>query len=194
MSMGQLIADNVTKFVGSWRFIFIFSAVLGIWVILNTVAYFEIIQFDPYPYILMNLVLSSVAAIQAPFIMMSQNRAEIKQDIAYRGLFEEIKELVHCSIEIEEKMMEMIRIDHEDEVKYRIELSELTKTIKEMVEIDHKDAVKYRIEIAELTTAIKEMVEIDHSDEVQYKKEISQLVREMQEVKTLLTSIRDAQL
>jgi uncharacterized membrane protein len=167
VSTGQHIADSVTHFVGSWRFIFIFSTVLGIWVILNTVAYF--IHFDPYPYILMNLILSTIAAFQAPFIMMSQNRAETKQDIAYRGLFEEIKELVNCSIEIEEKMMEMIQVDHEDKIKYRIELSKLTK-------------------------AVKEMVEIDHFDEVQYKKEINQLTKGVEEIKTLLTTIRNAQL
>lgn len=185
----QKVSDGVTHFVGSWRFILLFSAVLMTWVGINTAVAFKVVQFDPYPFILMNLMLSFVAAFQAPFIMMSQNRSETKQDAAYRGLFQEIKELVHRSIDIEEKMMEMIKIDHSDEVQYRQQLSDLTHTIKEMVEIDHKDEVKYRTELAELTHAIKEMVEIDHSDEVQYKREISQLTKAMVEVQESLHKI-----
>jgi uncharacterized membrane protein len=107
----------------------------------------------------MNLMLSFVAAFQAPFIMMSQNRSEVKQDSAYRGLFQEIKELVHRSIDIEEKMMEMIKIDHDDEVKYRQQLSDLTLTIKEMVEIDHSDEVQYKREINQLAKGMNEVQE-----------------------------------
>lgn len=158
-TFGQTVSDNVTRFVGSWRFIFLFSAVLITWVIINTAVLFDVIHFDPYPFILMNLMLSFVAAFQAPFIMMSQNRSETKQDAAYRGLFQEIKELVHRSIDIEEKVMEMITIDHEDEVKYRTELAELTRTIKEMVEIDHSDEVQYKREISQLTKSMDEVQE-----------------------------------
>jgi uncharacterized membrane protein len=186
-TFGQKVSDGVTHFVGSWKFIFLFSMVLGAWIAFNTISLFSDSHYDPYPFILLNLVLSFVAAFQAPFIMMSQNRSEIKQDLAYRGLFQEIKELVHLSIEIENNVMNMIKIDHEDEVKYRTELSCLTQAIKDLVEIDHKDEVKYRTELAELTKAIKDMVEIDHSDEVQYKKEISQLIKEVAEIKEILT-------
>jgi len=73
MSMGQRVADRVAKFGGSWPFIFIFSGVLLAWMGVNTwlLAHHP---FDPYPFILLNLVLSALAAIQAPVIMMSQNR------------------------------------------------------------------------------------------------------------------------
>jgi uncharacterized membrane protein len=186
---GQKVSDGVTRFVGSWKFIILFAMLLGAWMAFNSIAFFTNLRYDPYPFILLNLVLSFVAAFQAPFIMMSQNRGEAKQDAAYRGLFQEIKELVHRSIDIEEKIMEMIKIDHDDEVKYRQQLSDLTHTIKEMVEDDHKDEVKYRTELAELTKAIKHMVEIDHSDEVQYKVEISQLTTAMGEVRQILRRV-----
>ena len=76
-TFGQRIADKVAAFGGSWTFIIIFAAVLIAWVILNSVILLNR-GFDPYPYILLNLFLSMLAAIQAPVIMMSQNRQEAK--------------------------------------------------------------------------------------------------------------------
>lgn len=72
-TFGQKIADNVASFGGSWTFILIFGGILTFWVILNS---FILLTkaFDPYPYILLNLFLSMIAALQAPIIMMSQNR------------------------------------------------------------------------------------------------------------------------
>ncbi|MEA4815726.1 MAG: DUF1003 domain-containing protein [Lachnospiraceae bacterium] len=75
-TMGEKASDAIAKFVGSWVFIFIFIIVLFIWVLANI--YFIKNAFDPYPFILLNLLLSCVAAIQAPLIMMSQNRQEKK--------------------------------------------------------------------------------------------------------------------
>ena len=75
-TVGQRAADAIAKFAGSWAFIFSFSAVLALWMILNILL--AVKAFDPYPFILLNLVLSCVAAIQAPLIMMSQNRQEEK--------------------------------------------------------------------------------------------------------------------
>jgi uncharacterized membrane protein len=77
LSVGQRLADRVASFGGSWRFIIIFAVILGMWVIINTIALLKR-PFDPYPYILLNLFLSCLAAIQAPIIMMSQNRQESK--------------------------------------------------------------------------------------------------------------------
>ena len=74
--LGQRAADSIAKFAGSWAFIFSFIAVLLGWMILNILMASG--AFDPYPFILLNLVLSCVAAIQAPLIMMSQNRQEAK--------------------------------------------------------------------------------------------------------------------
>ncbi|MGX7245380.1 DUF1003 domain-containing protein [Enterococcus quebecensis] len=77
LTTGQKTADAIAKFGGSWPFIFIFIAILTIWIIINsTMIFFK--PFDPYPYILLNLALSCLAAIQAPIIMMSQNRQEAR--------------------------------------------------------------------------------------------------------------------
>ncbi|MDX2281124.1 MAG: DUF1003 domain-containing protein [Saprospiraceae bacterium] len=77
ITFGERLSDKVAKFGGSWRFIIIFMAVLWLWIIVNSV-FLASKAFDPYPYILMNLILSCIAAIQAPIIMMSQNRKELK--------------------------------------------------------------------------------------------------------------------
>ena len=75
-TLEQRAADVIAKFAGSWAFIFSFTGVLVIWMIVNTLLAAK--AFDPYPFILLNLVLSCVAAIQSPLIMMSQNRQEEK--------------------------------------------------------------------------------------------------------------------
>jgi len=77
LTFGDRMADHVAKFGGSWTFILSFCMVLVVWMALNTTALlFE--AFDPFPYILLNLVLSCVAALQAPVIMMSQRRQDTK--------------------------------------------------------------------------------------------------------------------
>ena len=75
-TLGQRAADAIAKFAGSWAFIFSFTGGLVLWMVVNTVLAAR--AFDPYPFILLNLVLSCIAAIQAPLIMMSQNRQEEK--------------------------------------------------------------------------------------------------------------------
>ena len=75
-TLGQRAADAIAKFAGSWAFIFSFTGGLVLWMVINTVLAAR--AFDPYPFILLNLVLSCIAAIQAPLIMMSQNRQEEK--------------------------------------------------------------------------------------------------------------------
>src|SRR3989338_7547258 len=78
LTFAQKTADIFTKGVGSWGFIFIFLTFLITWVTINIVItknYSKEIVHDPYPFILLNLILSSLAAIQAPFVLMSQNRA-----------------------------------------------------------------------------------------------------------------------
>ncbi len=75
-SFGQRAADTVARFAGSWAFIFSFVAVMVIWMVLNILLATN--AFDAYPFILLNLVLSCIAAVQAPLIMMSQNRQEAK--------------------------------------------------------------------------------------------------------------------
>ena len=77
LSLGQRIADKVASFGGSWTFIIIFFLFILVWILIN-VWLFEAKPFDPFPFILLNLLLSCIAAIQAPIIMMSQNRQEQK--------------------------------------------------------------------------------------------------------------------
>lgn len=78
MTFGERLADRFAELAGSWGFIFIFTLFLILWIVLNGIILKDN-AIDPYPFILLNLVLSCVAAIQAPIIMMSQNR-EAKKD------------------------------------------------------------------------------------------------------------------
>lgn len=75
-SFGQRVSDAVAKFAGGWAFIFSFIAIMVLWMLLNILMADK--AFDAYPFILLNLVLSCIAAVQAPLIMMSQNRQEAK--------------------------------------------------------------------------------------------------------------------
>ncbi len=77
LSKGQKLSDSVAMFGGSWKFIILFAVILAVWIFYNSTAA-QKAQFDPYPFILMNLILSCIAALQAPIIMMSQNRQEEK--------------------------------------------------------------------------------------------------------------------
>lgn len=77
LTFGEVVSDKIAEVAGSWKFIISFMCLLLLWIVLNS---WVIISqpFDPYPYILLNLVLSCIAALQAPIIMMSQNRQEAK--------------------------------------------------------------------------------------------------------------------
>jgi len=77
LTVGQKIADRVAAFGGSWTFIITFFSFIIVWMIIN-IWFLASKPFDPYPFILLNLILSCLAAIQAPIIMMSQNRQEQK--------------------------------------------------------------------------------------------------------------------
>jgi uncharacterized membrane protein len=77
LTKGQKISDKVARFGGSWKFILLFGLILTAWIFFNVLAIGRF-KFDPYPFILMNLILSCIAALQAPVIMMSQNRQEEK--------------------------------------------------------------------------------------------------------------------
>jgi uncharacterized membrane protein len=111
LTSGQKLADKVAAFGGSWTFIIIFGSVLLSWVVLNSLLLARSKDsFDPYPYILLNLFLSMLAAIQAPIILMSQNRQSVKDrldaahdyevnlksELEILGLHEKIDELREC--------------------------------------------------------------------------------------------------
>jgi uncharacterized membrane protein len=106
-TFGQRLADRLASFGGSWKFIIIFMCVLFGWIVLNSIVLITR-RFDPFPFILLNLILSCLAALQAPVIMMSQNRQEakdrlraqhdyqinLKAEIEIRGLHEKIDHLI----------------------------------------------------------------------------------------------------
>jgi uncharacterized membrane protein len=116
LTFGQRLADSVTAMVGSWRFILIQTGLLVLWILANVWAWFG--GWDPYPFILLNLLLSFQAAYTAPIIMMSQNR-QAEQDRRnaesdYRiNVKAELEiELLHQKIDLlrEQEMMELIKI------------------------------------------------------------------------------------
>jgi uncharacterized membrane protein len=133
---GQSVADNVAAFGGSWRFIILFGIFIFIWISLNAVLIITK-NFDPYPFILLNLILSCVAALQAPVIMMSQNRQEekdrerskkdylvnLKSELEIQLLHEKIDHLIQHQqqelIEIQQIQIEMMN-DIMTEIKKEI--------------------------------------------------------------------------
>ena len=96
LTAGQRIADAVAATMGSWRFIIIQTTILTFWIVLNVTAWIN--QWDPYPFILLNLALSFQAAYAAPFIMMSQNR---QQDVDRQQAAEDFHINVKAELEIE---------------------------------------------------------------------------------------------
>ena len=117
-TLGQRSADAIAKFAGSWAFIFAFTGVLLLWMVVNTILAAD--AFDPFPFILLNLVLSCVAAIQAPLIMMSQNRQEekdrrraendykvnLKTEIMIEDLYDKVNAILAKQSVLEKKLQE----------------------------------------------------------------------------------------
>lgn len=133
LSFGQKIADKVATFGGSWAFILSFLGAMALWIIIN-VYWYKNQGFDPYPFILLNLVLSCLAGLQAPIIMMSQNRQEekdrkraendylinLKAEMEIRNLHDKIDFL------IEEKMETLLTLHRE----HQVILEKITKANK----------------------------------------------------------------
>ena len=123
LTFGERLADKVAEFGGSWRFITSFAGVLVVWIAINT-AVLLARPFDPYPFILLNLVLSCLAAIQAPIIMMSQNRQEAKDRLRaehdYRINLKAELEIRHLNLKVDQllthqwqRLLEIQRIQTE---------------------------------------------------------------------------------
>ena len=125
LTTGQQIADKVASFGGSWKFIISFGVFICIWIIGNVYFLFSKV-FDPYPFILLNLILSCLAALQAPVIMMSQNRQEekdrergrkdyminLKSELEIRALHEKVDHFIMDQqqelLELQKTQMEMM--------------------------------------------------------------------------------------
>lgn len=136
LTFGQKIADKVAAFGGSWTFILSFCFFLFLWIIIN-VFWFHNQGFDPYPYILLNLILSCIAALQAPIIMMSQNRQEekdrarsksdyminLKSELEIRMLHEKIDHLI---MHQQEELLEIqkVQIDMMQDILLRVNQKE----------------------------------------------------------------------
>ena len=125
LTLGQRLADRIATFGGSWAFITLFGVVILVWMVTNVIV-LATRPFDPYPFILLNLVLSCLAALQAPVIMMSQNRQEardrsrathdyqinLKAELEIRHLHQKVDHLLSHQwerlVEIQEIQMELI--------------------------------------------------------------------------------------
>ncbi|MCE5242990.1 MAG: DUF1003 domain-containing protein [Syntrophobacteraceae bacterium] len=134
LTTGQKLADRVASFGGSWPFILLFMLVLISWIIMNTFILANM-TFDPYPYILLNLVLSMLAAIQAPVIMMSQNRHSEKDRI----------DAAH---------------DYEVNLKAELEIMSLHQKLDSLREVQWRELVAVQ---AEQMTMLRQLVEEIHT-------------------------------
>lgn len=121
ISIGEKIADKITAIAGSWTFIILFTLFLIIWIILNIYAFENI---DPYPFILLNLVLSCIASLQAPIIMMSQNRQakkdslrsrnDYKTDLKSELILEELHDKITAIEKNQKKILEYIETKEQE--------------------------------------------------------------------------------
>ena len=118
MTRGDRVADKLSEVAGSWGFIIGFSLFLIFWVVLNSVILVDGKEIDPYPFILLNLVLSCLAALQAPIIMMSQNRQaekdslrnqnDYRTDLKSELILEELHDKIDELLDNQEKIFEMM--------------------------------------------------------------------------------------
>jgi uncharacterized membrane protein len=105
---GDRIADRVAAFIGSWKFIIGQTAIMVVWIVVNTLALFGVIRFDEYPFVFLNLFMSAEAAFATPLILMSQNRSAERD----RGHAQHDYEVnVDAKAEIEELMSTLARIE-----------------------------------------------------------------------------------
>lgn len=140
--LGDRIADGFALMIGSWKFIIIQTVLLFLWIVLNVTAYIE--KWDPYPFILLNLLLSFQAAYAGPIIMMSQNRQSmIDRNAALNDYNVNLKaeleiELLHQKIDMlrEKEMSDLVNIID----KLQLRLTELNNSGK-FVEKDNKETI-----------------------------------------------------
>ncbi len=125
MTLGDRIADRVSEVCGSWLFIIIFVTFLLGWIIFNTVVLTSDKAVDPYPFILLNLVLSCIAALQAPIIMMSQNRQAAKDslrnqndyrtDLKSELILESLHDHINVIIKNQRKIIKLLEEEDSDD-------------------------------------------------------------------------------
>jgi CRP/FNR family transcriptional regulator, cyclic AMP receptor protein len=131
LTFGDKLADKVSDFFGSWTFIIAFLVFLGLWMVLN-LAQILFKPFDEYPYVFLNLVLAMVASLQAPLIMMSQNRAQIK---------DRLRAELDYQVNVKSELMLQQLHAKLDEVR-KVELQVLQQTIEKQLEHIHSHVEK----------------------------------------------------
>lgn len=127
MTFGDKVADKVSEVAGSWGFIIGFSLFLIFWIVLNTVILSGESAIDEYPFILLNLLLSCIAALQAPIIMMSQNRQAAKDslrnqndyrtDLKSELILEELHDKMELILKNQKKIMKELEVNYNEENK-----------------------------------------------------------------------------
>lgn len=136
-TFGERLADRVAQLGGSWTFIAVFTGMLIVWVVMNTVLLARLdAAFDPYPYIFLNLILSMVAALQAPVILMSQNRQAARDRVA-ASLDYEINLKAEVEIMALHDKLDRIRLEHVE-----MTLRELAQKVEEANRLARATAVK----------------------------------------------------
>lgn len=124
-TVGQRVADQIAAFGGSWPFIFVFLGLIVAWMAANTVLLQRVLghkAFDPYPYIALNLCLSGLAGLQAPIIMMSQNRAAARDEALAAHHYDEtqkIDDLLRQNTDLTEKVHSLAEHIHQLTVELR---------------------------------------------------------------------------
>jgi uncharacterized membrane protein len=127
-TLGERLADSIASFGGSWPFIFTFLGLIFGWMVLNTVVLARVVQakqFDPYPYIALNLMLSAVAGLQAPVILMSQNRAAARDEALAGHHYEESQKVEQVLVTTEQLL--------ETNTELTRQVHDLTVQIRELV-------------------------------------------------------------
>lgn len=128
-TFGQRVADKVATFGGSWTFIISFMVFLSLWIFSN-IYFLANKGFDPYPFILLNLILSCIAALQAPIIMMSQNRQEEKdRERAKKDFYVNLKAEQEIRL-LQEKLDHILEHQHEELIKIQKTQLKLLEDIK----------------------------------------------------------------
>jgi uncharacterized membrane protein len=128
-TFGQRVADKVATFGGSWTFIIFFMLFLSLWIFSN-IYFLSNKGFDPYPFILLNLILSCIAALQAPIIMMSQNRQEEKdRERAKKDFYVNLKAEQEIRL-LQEKLDHILEHQHEELIKIQETQLKLLEDIK----------------------------------------------------------------
>lgn len=140
LTFGQKIADHVASFGGSWTFIISFGIFLLLWILLN-LYWLANKGFDPYPFILLNLILSTLAAIQAPVIMMSQNRQEEKdRDRSKKDYMVNLKAELEIKM-LHEKIDHLITSEQQEALEtHKIQVEMLDDILKRVTKMTEKEA------------------------------------------------------